>query len=146
MTAKSTESSGSAYGIYADQGTKKKEKCKISAESSNRNAYGISTYETNASISEGTISAQTNSSSDIAYGVCSSYGNVTLSGTPAISATTADFYYPSTGNYKVVFTDTMSAPSEPYSFIGRSGYGFTAGANLCNINANNFSSYFKAAA
>lgn len=145
ITAKNTESSGSAYGIYADQGTLTVENCNISAESSNRNAYGINTSYTNASISEGTISAQTNSSSYRAYGVYSSYGSVTLSGTPAISATTADFYYPSTSNYKVVFTGTMSAPSEPYSFIGRSGYGFTSGAYLCNINANNFSSYFKAA-
>ena len=145
ITARNTENSGSAYGIYADQGTLTVENCNISAESSNRDAYGISTYYTNASISEGTISAQTNSSSYRAYGVYSSYGSVTLSGTPGISATTADFYYPSTSNYKVVFTGTMSAPSEPYSFIGRSGYGFTAGANLCNINANNFSSYFKAA-
>ena len=145
ITAKNTENSGSTYGIYADQGTLTVEKCNISAESSNRNAYGISTSYTNASISEGTISAQTNSSSYNAYGVYSSYGNVTLSGTPAISGTTADFYYPSTGNYKVVFTGAMSAPAKPYSFVGLSGYGFTSGAYLCNINANNFSSYFEAA-
>ena len=145
ITARNTENSGSAYGIYADQGTLTVENCNISAESSNRNAYGISTYYTNASISEGTISAQTNSSSYRAYGVYSSYGSVTLSGTPGISATTADFYYPSTSNYKVVFTGTMSAPSEPYSFIGLSGYGFTSGAYLCNINANNFGDYFVSA-